>query len=222
MDFYLSSADGRRLQFPLPPERISIQTDARLQSFAVIELGELALPRGQQPARISWEGRFPGAPRQGLPFVANWRSPQELIADLGAWRAFGARLRLLVTETPINLDVYIATFETSWGGGYGDCEYRLSLTEARAMRIYTDAEWRGGAAVATTAGQAAARPAPPPPRTYTVQPGDTLWAIAKRTLGDGSRWRELYQANQDVIGADPNKISPGQTLRVPGSPGSAA
>lgn len=220
MDFYLSSTDGRRLQFPLVPERILLQNDTRLQFFSVIELGEFALPRGQQPARISWEGRLPGAARQALPFVSAWRSPQQIIADLEAWRVSGTRLRLLVTETPINLDVFISSIETTWGNGHGDCEYRISLVESRLLRVLTDAEWRGAAATAPAPGVAPPRPVPPPPRTYTVQPGDTLWAIAKRTLGDGARWRELYRANRDVIGPDANQIKPGQTLRVPG--GSAA
>jgi nucleoid-associated protein YgaU len=47
-----------------------------------------------------------------------------------------------------------------------------------------------------------------------VKPGDTLWAIAKKTLGDGGRWREIYNNNTDVIGKDPNLIFPGQVLRI--------
>ena len=49
---------------------------------------------------------------------------------------------------------------------------------------------------------------------YTVKSGDTLWAIAKKTLGDGNRWREIYQTNANVIGKDPNLIRPGQVLRI--------
>ncbi len=62
---------------------------------------------------------------------------------------------------------------------------------------------------------------------YTVQQGDSLWGIAERQLGDGQRYREVYQLNagraQDVGGrlADPEVILPGWVLRMPaaGSPG---
>lgn len=51
--------------------------------------------------------------------------------------------------------------------------------------------------------------------SYTVQSGDSLSKIAQRTLGDGNRWREIYQLNQDVI-KNPNMIYPGQVLKLPG------
>jgi LysM repeat protein len=57
---------------------------------------------------------------------------------------------------------------------------------------------------------------PATPATYVVQSGDSLSVIAKRTLGDGNRWREIYDLNRDVLGTNPNLIHAGQTLRLPG------
>ncbi|MBX7212662.1 MAG: LysM peptidoglycan-binding domain-containing protein [Thermoflexales bacterium] len=51
-------------------------------------------------------------------------------------------------------------------------------------------------------------------RDYTVQPGDSLSAIAQRALGDGSRWKDVFDANKEKI-ADPNLIHPGMVIRVP-------
>ncbi|MBN1605929.1 MAG: LysM peptidoglycan-binding domain-containing protein [Polyangiaceae bacterium] len=50
---------------------------------------------------------------------------------------------------------------------------------------------------------------------YTVVRGDTLWDIARRRLGEGRRWREIYRSNRRVVGSDPNRIFPGQVLVVP-------
>jgi len=47
-----------------------------------------------------------------------------------------------------------------------------------------------------------------------VQPGNSLWRIARRTLGEGTRYTVLYQANQEQI-RDPNLIYPGQIFEVP-------
>ncbi len=49
---------------------------------------------------------------------------------------------------------------------------------------------------------------------YVVQSGDTLSGIAKRYYGDTSKYTLIFQENRDVI-KDPNRIFPGQKLRIP-------
>lgn len=46
---------------------------------------------------------------------------------------------------------------------------------------------------------------------YTVVSGDTLSAIGLVAKVD---WQELYEANKNVIGSDPDRIYPGQVLKV--------
>ncbi|MFT5649464.1 MAG: nucleoid-associated protein YgaU [Yoonia sp.] len=48
----------------------------------------------------------------------------------------------------------------------------------------------------------------------TVQPGSTLWAIARDRFGDGIMYVEVFEANRDRI-RDPNLIYPGQVFRMP-------
>ena len=54
-------------------------------------------------------------------------------------------------------------------------------------------------------------------RTYTVQQGDFLSAIAQKFYGDGSEvsWRKIYDANRDTIGPDPTKLEVGMVLVIP-------
>lgn len=52
---------------------------------------------------------------------------------------------------------------------------------------------------------------------YTVQAGDTLSAIAKRLLGDADKYMSIYNRNRDQL-SDPDKISPGQVLKIPQPP----
>lgn len=51
-------------------------------------------------------------------------------------------------------------------------------------------------------------------RVVEVLKGETLWQVSKRTLGRGSRWRELFEANRGVI-SDPDYLAPGTILTVP-------
>lgn len=52
------------------------------------------------------------------------------------------------------------------------------------------------------------------PLLVVVQPGNSLWRLARRTLGEGTRYTVIYQANRDRI-RDPDLIYPGQVFEVP-------
>jgi len=51
---------------------------------------------------------------------------------------------------------------------------------------------------------------------YTIESGDTLWGIAAKFLGNGSKYPEIFEANREVI-EDPDKIFVGQKIRIPSS-----
>lgn len=48
----------------------------------------------------------------------------------------------------------------------------------------------------------------------TVQPGNTLWALARENYGEGIRYVQLFEANRDKI-RDPDLIYPGQVFDIP-------
>lgn len=63
---------------------------------------------------------------------------------------------------------------------------------------------------------------------YVIQSGDTLWGIAQKFYGDGSKWKIIYDANKEAIEADAVKhgressstghwIYPGLKLVIPGA-----
>lgn len=54
-----------------------------------------------------------------------------------------------------------------------------------------------------------------PSGTYVVQPGDTLWSIAKRAYGDPNRFRDIAGLNKIL---DANRLMPGEVLRLPDAP----
>jgi len=49
---------------------------------------------------------------------------------------------------------------------------------------------------------------------YTVVSGDTLSHIAKRFYGNANRWPRIFEANRDQLD-DPDRIRPGQVLKIP-------
>ncbi len=54
----------------------------------------------------------------------------------------------------------------------------------------------------------------PPATFYTVKSGDTLSKIAKSHYGDAQTYTQIFEANKPML-SHPDKIYPGQTLRIP-------
>ena len=51
-------------------------------------------------------------------------------------------------------------------------------------------------------------------RFVVVKSGDTLSAISKTVYGDANKYNKIFEANKPLL-SHPDKIYPGQTLRIP-------
>jgi len=103
-----------------------------------------------------------------------------------------------------------------------EAEAKRRAEEAEAKRKAEEAEAKKAAeAEAKKAAEAEAKKAAEAEaasaeagRIYVVKPGDTLSHIALEMYGNAGRWREIFEANRDVI-KKPNLIRPGWKLRIP-------
>ncbi len=85
------------------------------------------------------------------------------------------------------------------------------MTHGRHGKARTGRHWITGLAVTIVLAGTV-----PAFAVVTVRPGDTLWSLAQRYLGNGNRWPQLYAANRAVVGPDPNLIYAGEQLALPG------
>ncbi|MDP4032623.1 MAG: LysM peptidoglycan-binding domain-containing protein [Pseudorhodobacter sp.] len=84
-----------------------------------------------------------------------------------------------------------------------------------AAPVLADAAPAPAPAPVAPASEAKPQPAaPPPPLTVTVQPGFTLWRIARENYGHGIMYVQVFEANRDKI-RNPDLIYPGQVFAIP-------
>jgi nucleoid-associated protein YgaU len=57
-------------------------------------------------------------------------------------------------------------------------------------------------------------PATTTTETHVIAKGDTLFRLARSYYSDASRWRDIYEANRDVL-SDPNRLHVGDELVIP-------
>lgn len=221
MDIYLTPAGGKTITFPMLPEKIDMGAEAKFMTFNIISLGDVKIPRGRGNYEISWSGMFPGAPRKKNMLVRKYTAPDTLIKKLVQIRDEGTVCTLLVPGTALNLRVYVQKFKGKYSGGLGDFFYEIKFIDAREIKIYTTNELkiktpttRTAAKKKTTTAKDTKKTTSAKTFTYTVVPGDTLWGIAQRYLGNGARYTEIYNLNRDKI-KNPNLIYAGWKLTIP-------
>ena len=87
------------------------------------------------------------------------------------------------------------------GIGKVDCQITIAAPAASA------APAAGGDSATAAAALA-------PSEFYTVKSGDTLGKIAKQFYGNAAKYPLIFEANKPML-SDPDKIYPGQNLRIP-------
>ncbi len=133
------------------------------------------------------------------------------IFDTDAEAADNIKQHLEIKTTGIsNLDV---KFDDGVATICGDCDSQA--TKDNAILIVGNIK---GVEKIDADGLTAPVPKPEEPEEkaefYTIVSGDTLSLIAKRYYGKATAYNRIFEANRDII-SDPNKIYPGQTIRIP-------
>lgn len=227
MDLYLTEKDtGARIALALLPDSVKSKSSNDFISYNFVNVGEVKLPSGQRLSQFSWSGVFPGESMRTLPFVktANWRSPKEMVSIFEDWRKKKTRIVLMLTETPLNCEVYLSSFDYTSQGGSGNISYSVTFIEAKDVVIYTVADANTTQSAQSSNISSGSRPASEKTdtntnseqtKTYIVKEGDNLYDIAKAQLSSGERYFEIYELNRETIGNDPSNLRAGMVLLLP-------
>jgi len=200
--------------FPLTPEKINLSAGAKVQTFNLLTLGEIAFPRGFVPHKATFDGILPGEDRQNLPVITAWQDPYKLAYLLDGYVKAGTAATLFITGLPLFYSMFIATFDWTVQGGFGDLAFKIAFEEKRNLAVIASTAYAPspGSGRATDTGQ----PLPFVPSSYVVRQGDTLMTIAIHFYGDSTKTSAIYALNMGTIGGDAAvPLVPGLTLVMP-------
>lgn len=214
MDIYLTNLTTKdRLQFPMLPSEVTVKIAHQFATYSILRVGEVKIPSGTAVDSFSWNGMLPGKARKKDPYIRRWQDPKAIYNWLNRLKVKDdkpIKSRLLITETPINCDVYLSNFTATPTGGYGDINYSLTLVQAKDIVVK-----KSGNSPTSSSKKTEQRPEPPAAKTYTVKKGDSLWKIAQKFYGKGADYKKIFEANKGTIGSNPNLIFPGQVFSIP-------
>lgn len=217
-DFYL-----KKCLLPVPPEKLQIKinnandtvTLMNGQQINLLKKAELTdiefeclLPQMKYPFAV-YKGKFKKASFYlgRLEDLKTKRKPFQFIVS----RYTPKGKRLFHTNLRVSLEEYTITEDVKDGF---DLRVKIKLKQYRDFGTKTVKIKKKKASTKKNR-ETDNSPAPAAAQTYTVVKGDCLWNIAKRFYGNGSLYTVIYNANQAVIGGNPNLIYPGQVLTIP-------
>lgn len=229
MDIYVYEVGKDKssgIHFPWLPETLEVDLgDIRVATYEIIGLGDVEIPDGSNLGSVKWSAVFPGQARKGtLPFLpSSFSDPKDYESKLNTWKRNGSNLQLIITGTSINLKVRCSAFKAKHTGGMGDMEYEVTFRTYREITIKTVAK---AAASPIKNKPKSESTTTPTTTTYTIKQGDTLWGIAEKFLGKGTRNKEIYDLNKTIIENTAKKygykssnngwwIFPGVKIKIP-------
>ncbi len=206
--------DGTKFQLPVNPEIIKMSQNGANESITIANLGESTLIQKPKALVISFSSFFPAIYFSGCN-PKKIAIPHYYIYGFLGWQQRKIPIKLYITGCAIAQNVTIESFQYSQSGGdVGTYDYSVTLKQYTPIKIaqINVNNIKKTASITKTSARVSTQIKP---KTYTVKNGDSLFNIAKKYYGDGSQLTKIYNANKNIIGANPNLIKAGTVLSIP-------
>ena len=197
LELYLKENDDNVLRFPVTPSEVICETSASISTESINDLGNVSLFSGVELKSIPIDSFFPNKDYSFCTY-SNIEKPYELVRKLETWQNNGTKLRYIVSDGYTNIPVMINSLTYQEQDGTGDVYFSLSLIEYKEIKLNKTSSSDNS----NSNNNATNRPtenAPKPNgenKTHKVVKGDSLWSIAQKYYGDGSKYPKIKEANK--------------------------
>lgn len=209
--------DNKTYRLPVNPEELNKSSVQAIERYQILKLGQIAIPTHMELTEYSFEVEFPHEALHYVETSGNFKDADYYLNLFSKWRNDLAHVRFIASNgigDDINSLVLIEELkEVEKAGEEGDKYISFKLLEYKKYGKKSVVVQQSGIAVASTAKvEVPVSVNPKSTGSYTVVSGDSLWAIAKKYYGDGSKYNKIVTANSIK---NPNLIYPGQKLVIP-------
>lgn len=188
--------DSEKVKFAVLPGKISFSIGSKNKTVEILNLGEITKIKSRPQMQIKWSGFFPANGFQGIKVK---EKPKKICQKIKKFKSGKKPCHLVVTGNGVSVNIYctIENFDyDEEGGAVGDVNYNITLKEYRHIAVRKAVKGRKGKYILKKVG---ARINNTDVTTYTIKKGDTLYRIAKKFLGSGSKKSIIYNLNKQTL-----------------------
>ena len=191
----------KAVRLPVIPSEFDRVIEAGYDTNAIIGLGDVAVLTSNGLAQLSLSSFFPNK-EYSFNEYSNVPKPYDMGRYFKEWKNKGTVVRVILTGTDINQEMYITNFSYGERDGTGDVYYNMDLLEYRPIIVPTITENNSNNTQNTN------RPTDTnnnnsnknntnnTQKTHKVKKGDCLWDIAQKYYGKGSLYPKIKEANK--------------------------
>ena len=198
MEIYLGT-DNDKIRFPVVPPSIGVNRSNNIDAESVIKLGEVPIFNGTALKTIEFTSFFPNQEYSFCDYTG-FMKPYEFSEKIQKWIYEGKPLRVIVTDSPTNMQCLIQQFDTVEQDGTRDLYFTLNLLEYRPIEVPNLSSSNTSNNSNNT--QNTSRPSETntnssnQQKTHKVVKGDCLYDIAKKYYGNGNLYPKIKEANK--------------------------
>lgn len=209
-------------QLPIAPSVMKLRVNNKNKTLTLMNEGEVNVLKRPGLTDIEFEVLLPNVQYPFAIYPEGYQPASSYLAKLEELKVSQEPFQFIVNRMmpsgsllfDTNMTVSLEDYEVLEDAENGfDALVKVKLKQ---YRVYGTKKLNLKPSTTTTQKKASVekqRPAPtkPQPKTVTVKSGDTLWAICRKELGDGSKFHEIAKLNNIK---NPNIIHPGQVIKL--------
>ena len=219
--FYLG-----KLLLPVAPSKLQLKIKNQNKTLNLINEGEVNILKKAGLTSIEFDCLLPNVKYPFAKYKDKFEESSYFLEEIEKLKVNQEPFQFIVTrERPnndflfdTNIKVSLEDYEIKEDKNQGfDVIVSISLKQYRDFGTKTcklTIENEKSSIVVQNNRETTTSPAPKATTSHKVVAGDTLWAIAKKFYGDGSKYTVIHEANKDKIN-NPNLIRVGQVLTIP-------
>ena len=199
MEIYLGT-DNDKIRFPVVPSAIGVNRSNNIDTQSVLKLGEVPVFNGTSLKTIELTSFFPNQEYSFCDYTG-FMKPYQFSEKIQKWMYEGKPLRIIVTDSPTNMQCLIQQFDTVEQDGTRDLYFTLNLVEYRPIEVPNLSN--NNQSSNSNNSQNISRPGENndssnsnQQKIHKVVKGDSLWAIAQKYYGNGSLYPKIKEANK--------------------------